>query len=43
MFKVDKNSKIGLYGAVLPFCLAISLRMESRGEPPFDAEKVAKQ
>ena len=34
---------MGLYSAVLLFCLAISLRMKSRKEPLFDAEEIAKQ
>ena len=28
LLKVDKNLKIGLYGAVLPLFLAISLRLK---------------
>ena len=43
LFQIDKKLKIGLYSAVLPFCLAISLREKSRGEPPFDAKEVAKE
>ena len=43
LFKVDKELNVDLYNAVLPFCLAISLRIKSHGKPLFDAKKVAEQ
>lgn len=42
LFKVDKNSKVGLYYAILMFCLTVSLGVECREEPSFDVKKVAK-
>ena len=43
LFKVNKGSKVGFYGAVLPFRLTVYLRIEGSGEPLLDAKKVAKQ
>ena len=43
LFKVDKDSKVYLYGTVLPLRLSVCLRIKSNGKPPFDAEKVAKR
>ena len=43
MLKVDKRLKVDLHAAVLLFCLAINLRIKSCREPPFDANKIAKQ
>ena len=37
LFLVNKDSEICLYCAVLPFGLAISLRIESRREFSFDS------
>ena len=43
LFKVDKGLKVGIHGAVLPFCLTVYLRMEGSRESPLDAKIVAKQ
>ena len=40
LFEVDKSSKVGLYGAVLPFHLAVHLRIKCGREPLLDAQKV---
>ncbi len=41
LLEIDKGSEIGLHGAVLPFGLAISLRVEGCGKPSFDPKEVA--
>ncbi len=40
LFVIDKSSKIGLYCIVLPFCLAISLRVEPGEELLLDLKEV---
>ncbi len=41
LLKIDEGSEVDLHSAVLPFGLAISLRVESNGEPSLDPKKVA--
>lgn len=41
LFVINKNSEICLYFIVLPLGLAISLRVESSGEPSFDLKEVS--
>ena len=43
LFKVNKNTEVGFYCAILPLNLAISLRMENCGKSPFDSEEVTKR
>ena len=43
LFKVNKSPNVSLYNAVLLFRLAISLRIKSYKEFPFNAKKVTKQ
>ncbi len=41
LLEIDQSSEIGLYRAVLPLGLAISLSVESSGEPLLDPKEVA--
>ena len=41
MFVINENSKISFHDPLLLLSLAVSLRLESGGEPPFDTQKVA--
>ena len=43
LFKIDEDSKIGLYGTILPFCLAVCLRVKSGGEAAFDPKEIIEQ
>lgn len=36
----DKNLEVGLYSAVLSFCLAFSLGVKSGRKPPLDFQEV---
>ncbi len=41
MLEIDEGSEVGLHSAVLPFGLAISLRVEGCGERSLDPIEVA--
>lgn len=43
LLKVDKDLGVDLYHTVLPFGLAIGLRVKGGRESLFDAKKIAKQ
>ena len=40
LFEIDKSSKVGLYGAILLFCLAVGLRVEGGRELSLDSEEI---
>lgn len=42
-FKIDKNSKVDFYHAILPLFLAVSLRVEDNRKLPLDSEEIKKQ
>ena len=41
LLKVDKDSEVGFHCTILPFSLAVRLRMEGGRESPLDAEEIA--
>lgn len=43
LFKIDENSKVGLHNAVLPFGLAVNLKVKGDGKLPLDSEEITKQ
>ncbi len=40
LLEIDESSEIGLHRAILPLGMAISLRVESSGEPSLDPKEV---
>ena len=43
LLKFDDDSKVGVYGAVLPFGLIVCLRVKGGQEALFDVKEVTKQ
>ena len=43
LLEIDKGSKVGLYGGVLPFCLAVGLGVEGGRKLPLDPKEITKQ
>ena len=41
LLEVDKNLEVGFHRTILPFNLAVRLRIEGGGEFPLDAEEIA--
>ena len=41
LLEVDKNLEVGFYCTILPFSLAVRLRVEGGGESLLDAEEIA--
>ena len=43
LFEIDEGSEVRFYRTILTFRLAVRLRVERGGKPPFDAEEVAER
>ena len=43
LFKIDKDSKVSLYSAILPFCLAIGLEMKDNRKLLLDFKEITEQ